>query len=259
MATATELDEYLAEIREEVCSRCIERPPGGPPCAPLGKACGIEMHLPELIESIHQVHSSSIAPYLDRNRAEICASCAFLHSSICPCPMDYLSVLLVEAVEEVDRRRGAAPPLPESPPPHEEGRPATISELYEAASGSWTGCDWPTHFGDTGLDLENRTAAEARLLAEQLSGTAREDWNAAANWLACVERYAAQAETSAGLAMKAATNGNWEEALRHAEWAWAMEFMTGRPVRRGDGAAWKALKQAVQVAYRAHAGAVEVR
>jgi hypothetical protein len=27
-----------------------------------------------------------------------------LHTSICPCPMDYLSVLLVQAVEAVDRR-----------------------------------------------------------------------------------------------------------------------------------------------------------
>jgi hypothetical protein len=27
-----------------------------------------------------------------------------LHSSICPCPMDYLAVLLVQAVENVDAR-----------------------------------------------------------------------------------------------------------------------------------------------------------
>ena len=105
MVTEAETSEYLDEIRREVCSRCVERPPGGPPCAPLGKDCGIELHLPELIESIRQVHSPGIAPYLDHNRAGICSHCAFLHSSICPCPMDYLSVLLVEAVETVDQRR----------------------------------------------------------------------------------------------------------------------------------------------------------
>ncbi len=27
------LEEYMAEIRQHVCARCIERPPGGPPCA----------------------------------------------------------------------------------------------------------------------------------------------------------------------------------------------------------------------------------
>lgn len=105
MVTETDTNEYLEEIRREVCSRCVERPPGGPPCAPLGKSCGIELHLPELIESIGQVHSPGIAPYLRHNRAGICSHCAFLHSSICPCPMDYLSVLLVEAVETVDERR----------------------------------------------------------------------------------------------------------------------------------------------------------
>jgi len=101
----TELADYLDEIRREVCSRCVERPPGGPPCAPLGKECGIELHLPELIDAVHRVQSDSIVPYLLNNRHKICEHCALLHSSGCPCPMDYLAMLLVEAVETVDRRR----------------------------------------------------------------------------------------------------------------------------------------------------------
>jgi hypothetical protein len=99
-----ELAEYLDEIREQVCSRCVERPPGGPPCAPLGKTCGIETHLPELVEAIHQVRSDLIAPYLHHNRRTICQGCAQHNTSQCPCPMDYLSVLLVQAVETVDAR-----------------------------------------------------------------------------------------------------------------------------------------------------------
>jgi hypothetical protein len=105
MFTTTELAEYLDEIRRQVCSRCVERPPAGPPCAPLGKICGIEMHLPQIIDSIHQVKSGSIEPYLQTNRKRVCEGCAFQHSSICPCPMDYLAVLLVQAVETVDHRR----------------------------------------------------------------------------------------------------------------------------------------------------------
>jgi len=104
MVSEAKLGEYMNEIRTHVCSRCIERPPGGPPCAPLGKECGIEMHLPKLIDEIHGVHSVSIAPYLENNRNHICENCALHHSSVCPCPMDYLAVLLVEAVETVDRR-----------------------------------------------------------------------------------------------------------------------------------------------------------
>jgi hypothetical protein len=105
MLSESDLKEYLDEIRQQVCSRCVERPPGGPPCAPLGKQCGIELHLPKLIDAIHEQHSELIAPYLDNNRRKVCEHCAFLHGDVCPCPMDYLAVLLVQAVEAVDERR----------------------------------------------------------------------------------------------------------------------------------------------------------
>jgi hypothetical protein len=107
MAHKPDLSEYLEEIRQQVCSRCIERPAGGPPCFPLGKMCGIEMHFPELIKAIHQVKSDSIAPYLDHNRRTICEHCNRRNSSDCPCAMDYLAVLLVQAVETVDARAAA--------------------------------------------------------------------------------------------------------------------------------------------------------
>src|SRR5262245_20282398 len=110
MIAEADLAEYLEEIRKEVCSHCVERPEGGPPCAPLGKQCGIELHLPQLIESIRAVRSGWIEPYLEHNRHDICEKCQFLHSSICPCPMDYLAVLLVEAVEAVDKRHGRMRP-----------------------------------------------------------------------------------------------------------------------------------------------------
>jgi hypothetical protein len=83
-------------------------PPNGPPCAPLGKECGIELHLPQLIDAIPEAQSEWIGPYLEINRHRICETCSFHHSSICPCPMDYLVVLLVQAVETVDRRREEA-------------------------------------------------------------------------------------------------------------------------------------------------------
>jgi hypothetical protein len=107
MIAEEELAEYLAEIRKHACSSCVERPPGGPPCVTLGKQCGVEMHLPELIDGIHQVKSGSIEPYLSRTRLEVCGHCTLQHSDKCPCPIDYLAVLIVEAVEEVDRRRAA--------------------------------------------------------------------------------------------------------------------------------------------------------
>lgn len=104
MTAEASLDVYLAEIRQQVCSRCVERPAGGPPCGPLGKPCGVELHLPELITAIHGIHSESIAPYLDSEHQFVCENCSFRHSGHCPCPMDRLMVLVTQAVETVDGR-----------------------------------------------------------------------------------------------------------------------------------------------------------
>ncbi len=98
------LDEYLLELRAQVCSRCIERPEGGPPCEPLGKRCGIELHLPEFIEAVHAENSVRIDPYMDSLHERVCKDCPSSTSSGCPCPLKYLLLLAVEAIETVDNR-----------------------------------------------------------------------------------------------------------------------------------------------------------
>jgi hypothetical protein len=236
------LDEYLDEIRKEVCSICVERPPGGPPCKPLGKECGVELHLPELIETIHEVHSPLIEPYLDHNRSEICTHCTYLHSSICPCPMDYLAIPLVEAVEAVDARRAQ----------HDRERGIITSllgtgradvddivESFAEAADTWKGCDWPTRFGKTGLDLNGVTAAAAKDAAWEADSTEEmEDWNDAARWLEWLENLAEQAEVHAVHAVEAAKENDWPKAVSHARWARALEFSCGRAVRRNGRLTW---------------------
>jgi hypothetical protein len=105
MSTSSDYDDYLAEIRQQVCSRCIERPPRGPPCAPHGKQCGIEAHLPDLIDICRTTDSALIDPYFERLHESICVHCKFIYEAGCPCPLDYLLQLAVEAVETVERRR----------------------------------------------------------------------------------------------------------------------------------------------------------
>jgi hypothetical protein len=252
MISEAEAVEYLEEIRQQVCSRCVERPPGGPPCAPLGKPCGVEMHLPQLIEAIHAVHSDLIEPYLEHNRQTICSRCAYLHSSICPCPMDYLLVLLVQAVETVDERRQRREQIYHllSVPPAEVSLEA-VRQAYREATGTWVGCDWPTQFGKSGLDLKGWRAAAAAQMAQQVSDpVARADWQAAAQWLARVETYAQQAEAQAARALDAAEKGNWPEAFAHAYQAWSLEFATGRPIWRGFPLTWQRLCQTLEALLR---------
>ena len=107
MTSAPEPSEYLAEIREHVCSRCIEKPPGGPPCAPLGKRCGVELNLPWLVYAVHHRPSGSMDSYIQSFHEDVCADCAFRVTNQCPCPLDYLLLLAVEAIENVDERRKA--------------------------------------------------------------------------------------------------------------------------------------------------------
>jgi hypothetical protein len=105
MTTANELAEYMDELRREVCSRCVERQPGNPPCAVQGRPCGIELHLPALIAICRRTDSRQMAPYIDQLLELICTDCEFRDSATCPCPLDYLLQLAVEAVEKVEERR----------------------------------------------------------------------------------------------------------------------------------------------------------
>lgn len=246
--TAAPISEYLTEIREQVCTRCVERPSGGPPCVPLGVNCGVELHLPELIHSIHQVKQTLlIEPYLDHNRAEICESCAFHGSSVCPCPMDYLLVLIAQAVETVDQRREVPVSLGVGRVSRQPVGLESVRRVYAEATGAWKGCDWPTRFGETKLDLNGYSAAMARAkVAAAKTDAEADDWGKAATWLADVEREAQEAETAAARSLAAAERGQWQKALAHAERAWSAELGTGRPIWHSFPLAWQRLRETVE-------------
>ncbi len=106
MFAPTPLDEYVGEIRAQLCSRCVERPPGGPPCLPRGKRCGVELHLGEIIELVHTTGSACMDPYVAHLHDDVCAFCANRATKDCPCALNYLLLLVVEAVEGVDARQG---------------------------------------------------------------------------------------------------------------------------------------------------------
>jgi hypothetical protein len=108
MITEQDLADYALEMRTQVCSRCIVRRPDCPPCGPRGVGCGIEKHLPEIVDICHEVDSVLIDPYLERLLNLVCAECALRDSNVCPCPLKYLLPLAVKAVETVDQRRDSS-------------------------------------------------------------------------------------------------------------------------------------------------------
>jgi hypothetical protein len=107
MDSQGEYQDFLAELREHVCSRCIERRPECPPCAPHGKRCGIELHIPELVEICRSTDNVLMDPYIGKLHDTICVDCPEKDGPGCPCPLDYLLELAVEAIENVERRRAA--------------------------------------------------------------------------------------------------------------------------------------------------------
>jgi hypothetical protein len=95
--------------------------------------------------------------------------------------MDSLSLLVVEAIEAVDERRGRqrrGSELIENLPPADEDATEAVFRAYEQAVRRWTGCDWPTGFA--GLDLNGVSASEAETLAIESIGSDKADaWEAA--------------------------------------------------------------------------------
>jgi len=255
MIASAEMQEYLDQIRQEVCSRCVERPAGGPPCLPLGKPCGVELHLPQLVAAVQQVHSPLVEPYLETNRQEVCPTCPYLHHpEFCPCPMDRLAVLVVGAIETVDQRRQRREHGHEvvaSLEGHDRPELAEVVRVYEEAAGSWTGCDWPTTFGLTALNLEGWTAEEAEDQAIEVNREQRQTWEDAACWLEEVERRGEEAEAEAEMALRTATAGDWVDAAEHARRAWNLEFTTGRTFRR-QPPTWQRFYEVVTLAAWAH-------
>src|SRR5436305_13011804 len=91
-----------------------------------------------------------------------------------------------------------------------------IRSAYLAGVGRWRGCDWPTAFGRGRLDLNGLKASQATLMARATSGAEAADWQAAARWLAEVERDVQSAAAEARVAADLAATGRLREALDHA-------------------------------------------
>lgn len=195
--TDREFAVYLEDIRQSVCSRCPQRPVGGPPCAPRGWLCEVELHLPVLIDS------------LDRDSPSPACGIGRSHW----------------------RDVGA------------------IYRFFRLAAGTWTGCDWPTRFTASRLDLNDWPSLGAQIMARKArSPKQRRQWRLAARWLARIEKRAKRAERLAGLAVAAANVGQWPQARKLAAAAWALESATGRPYFRGLPPTWKRLAEIIEAA-----------
>jgi hypothetical protein len=114
-----------------------------------------------------------------------------------------------------------------------------ILQAFLRGRNRWAGCDWPTRFGTTGLNLCSLTSAQALLMARATAGAESAEWRAAAQWLAEVETAAREAEEEASRAARLATEGQLAEAAERARSALDLEARYRPPV------VWRPLHDAI--------------
>jgi hypothetical protein len=136
--------EYLAEIRERVCEHCPARVPGQPPYRPQCRHCGVQLQLPQLVNSIRDAGDalSELDPRPERDL--VCAQCVCQGRGECPCPAGLMPARLVRAVLAVEERRRQRD-LVRCRLDH-EARPRRVSlvpliQTYELRTGTCVGCD----------------------------------------------------------------------------------------------------------------------
>lgn len=105
--------EYMEAIRHRVCSVCLDSRDDAS-CGLTGRLCAIEKHLPRLVAVLSSIDSPRIDDYAEAVRAQVCPSCdsqdADQHCSLreqAACSLDAYLSLVVDAVEEVNARRGS--------------------------------------------------------------------------------------------------------------------------------------------------------
>jgi hypothetical protein len=144
MRARAQYAEYLAEVRERVCSQCPETAPDQPPFGLRCRRCGVELQLPQVVESIHDACEELDEFDPSPGRRVVCARCGCLDGGICPCPAGSLTALLIRAVKAVDERREQRDLLQRrlslQPRPHRVPVGDMI-RAYEAATGDCVCCD----------------------------------------------------------------------------------------------------------------------
>ncbi|WP_442505690.1 hypothetical protein SH528x_004490 [Novipirellula sp. SH528] len=84
----------------------------------------------------------------------------------------------------------------------------TFKEALHQAKSLWIGCQWPTQFGSSRLNLEGLRSRQAGMAEKATRGEESRCWGHAAIWLVTVERDAALAEELGEQALRASEAGD---------------------------------------------------
>ena len=108
------LEEYQEVVGRAVRGACIDRTEDGRCAPPEGRRCALELNLPGIILAVKAVKSDRLDEYADSIRDNVCAHCINqdVHGDCrfrkqLDCCLDNFLSLVVDAIEDVDRRHEA--------------------------------------------------------------------------------------------------------------------------------------------------------
>jgi len=109
---AEQYEAYLDALRRRVCSVCLDQRNDGT-CGLTQRTCGIEAHLPLLVEALLSVESNRMDEYEAAIKARVCSVCDQQDAAgVCHnrqearCALWSYLPLVLEAVEEVRGDKG---------------------------------------------------------------------------------------------------------------------------------------------------------
>ena len=108
---STRVGEYRQKVMERICAACVDRRADGSCGLDPALECEVEKHLPEMLTLVKGVTSDRIGDYVERLRQNVCRVCNEVESdgtcalrSRVDCTLDRYLVLVVEAIEDLERR-----------------------------------------------------------------------------------------------------------------------------------------------------------
>lgn len=108
------MEEYESLIKKRISVACPDRKDDGTCDPPEGRLCALELNLPEIVKAVRAVKSDKIIDYADSIRDIVCEQCInrdehgeCIYQDRMQCCLDNFMVIVVDAIEEVDRRHAA--------------------------------------------------------------------------------------------------------------------------------------------------------
>jgi nucleotide-binding universal stress UspA family protein len=104
-------EKYLQEIRQRVCSKCIDRTASGLCTASTFDACAINRYLPEIIDIVMTGQADDYDATVDRLRSRVCSACeqqspdgrCDMRDDV-ECALDRYFPLVIEAIRDAARK-----------------------------------------------------------------------------------------------------------------------------------------------------------